>query len=163
MSLSPSRVLTLSALALAFSTAALAAPKVGDSATLAGNLVGNGINLKVTTFQKITAYDQNTDVFTVEQTQTIGAQAQTKDVQVKGSDMLTEETAALIVQGCASQKIGTKEHITVAAGAFDTCRVAGQNGSTLWIAPIPFGVVKLQTAISVGTISLGMSQFTHGR
>jgi hypothetical protein len=76
--------------------------------------------------------------------------------------MLTEETAAMIVGACETQHIGTKEHVTVAAGAFDTCKVTNDDGSLLWVAAVPFGIVKLQTAIDVGTITIGASGITRG-
>jgi hypothetical protein len=154
----------LSIFVLFSASTAFAAPKVGDSATLTGTLTGTGINMKVTTFQKITAYDANKNVYTIEQTQTVGPQpGQTTTAQVNGGDMLTEETAAQIVAGCESQKIGTKENVSVGAGNFSTCKVAGENGSTIWITPVPFGVVKLSTKIPVGTIDLGMASFTRGQ
>jgi hypothetical protein len=157
------RLVLVSLFALVSATAAFAAPKVGDSAVMDGALVGNGVNMKVTTAQKVTAYNANTGVYTVVQTQTVAGQTQSKEVTVAASDMMSEETAALIVASCESQSIGKKEHVTVGAGQFDTCRVNSENGSILWIAPVPFGVVKLQTAISAGTISLGATAFTRGQ
>ena len=157
------KAFSLSILSLVFAASAFAAPKVGDSATLDGSLTGQGVNMKITTFQKITAFDVNTAVYTVEQTQSVADQVQTKEVSVAASSMMSEESATLIVTHCASEQIGTPEHITVAAGSFDTCRVAAPNGSILWIAPIPFGVVKLSTAIDVGTVNLGASTFTRGK
>jgi hypothetical protein len=154
--------LSVSLFALVAASAAFAMPKVGDSATLDGTLVGQGVNAKVTTNQKITAFNANTGVYTVLQTQTIAGQSQSKEVQVASGDMMSEETAAMVVQACESQAIGKKETVNVGAGAFDTCRVAGNDGAVIWIAPVPFGVVKLQTAISVGTINLGMSSFVRG-
>ncbi len=162
--MSPRRLtLTLSLLALAFATTALAAPKVGDSATMDGTLIGDGINAKVSTTQKITALNANTGVYTVLQSQTVAGQVQSKEVQVAASDLMSEENAALIVSACESQGIGKSEHVAVGAGAFDTCRVTSQNGSLLWIATVPFGVVKIVTKVSAGTVELGASAFTRGQ
>lgn len=157
-----SRIVLVSLFALA-SASAFAAPKVGDSATLDGTLVGQGINAKVTTSQTVTAFNANSGVYTVHQVQTIAGQSQAKDVNVASDDMMSEETAALIVQFCESQSLGKKERITVAAGTFDTCRVPGNAGSTIWVAPVPFGMVKLSSPLSIGTVDLGMTSFTRGQ
>ena len=143
-------------------TAAYAAPKVGDSATLEGKFSGSGTKADVTTLQKITGYNANTGVYTIEQTQTVGADSQTKEIQVKAEDLMSEETATMIVQVCESQGIGKNEKVEVAAGSFTTCRVSN-DGATLWVAPVPFGVVKLSTKITAGSVNLGLTKFTRGQ
>lgn len=149
-------------LVLASAASAFAGPKVGDSAAMDGFLVGDGMNAKVSTVQKITAYNVNTGVYTILQTQTVGANSQSKEVQVVIDDMITDENGAMIVSFCESQAIGKKERITVAAGTYDTCRVTNSTGSVIWVAGVPFGIVKLQTSISAGTITLGAAGFSRG-
>lgn len=162
MPFSKSRLL-VSVLALVSAASAIAGPKVGDYATMSGALVSDDLNAKVSTTQEITAYNSNTGVYTVRQTQTIGPDSQSKEVQVVADDLMTEENGAAIATYCESQAIGKKDRITVTAGTYDTCRVTNSNGSILWIAGVPFGVVKLQTKISGGTITLGAAAFSRGR
>lgn len=152
-----------SVLALTLVSSAFAAPKVGDSATLSGTVVGNGVNAPVITNQKITGYNVNTDVYTIVRSQTVAGQSQSTEIQVAAGDLLSEETAVMIVMACESQGIGTKEYIKVASGEFDSCRVVGDNGSMIWVASVPFGIVKIETQISIGKVSVGMSSFSRGQ
>ncbi|MBS1962626.1 MAG: hypothetical protein JST04_10445 [Bdellovibrionales bacterium] len=156
-------VLSLSLVALVSAASAFADPKVGDSATLDGTLVGPGLNAKVVTSQKITAYNANTGVYTIAQSQTVAGQTDSREVQATADDMMTEDQAAAVVSMCESGQIGKKEKITVGAGAFDTCHAVGNDGTELWIAAVPFGIVKLQTKVQAGTVSLGASGFTRGQ
>lgn len=162
-SLNPRLVLSLSLVALVSATAALADPKIGDSATLDGTLVGPGLNAKVVTSQKITAFNANTGVYTISQSQTVAGQTDSREVQATAEDMMSEDQAAAVVAACESGQIGKNESIKVGAGTFDTCHAVGNDGTELWIAAVPFGIVKLQTKVQAGTVSLGASGFTRGQ
>lgn len=163
MSLSSRFTLCLSAFALFAIPTAFAAPKVGDTATLEGTLVGDGMNARVSTVQKVIASDVNTGVYTVQQVQTIGSQSTTKEIQVSAGDMITEEIAAKVVELCESQGIGQKERVTVGAGTFNTCRAVGNGGDTIWAAAVPFGYVKLQTKTPAGTVNISLTSFSRGK
>jgi translation initiation factor RLI1 len=155
--------LVVATFAFGIAVTAQAAPKVGDSATLDGFLnTGNG-KVKVTTAQSITEYNVNTDVYTVKQFQAIGNDTETTEVQAGPDEIMSEELAANIVEICESNGLGKKEKVKVAAGTFNTCRVSTDDGSVLWIAAVPFGIVKLTTAIPTGSISLGATSFSRGQ
>lgn len=143
------------------SAVAFAAPKVGDQAVMEGTLVGGGVTEKVTTKQTIIAFAANTGVYTVRQMQSLGENSQTKDETVLEGDLMSEETAAQIVEACESAGIGMREVIRVKAGKFTACKLKSDSESVLWIAAVPFGVVRLQTPSATGSVDVSLHSFTH--
>ncbi len=146
------------------SISAFAAPKVGDQSYMEGKFVSTGgdATLKVTTTQTILTYSMNTDVYAVRQSQTIGGDASSRDVNVAGGDILTEEVTAMIVEQCESAKIGTIDKIEVKAGKFTTCKIQQGDKDTLWIASIPFGIVKLRNVGGSGVVDLELYSYVRG-
>jgi len=155
--------LVASLVVLASSVSAIAAPKVGDIASFEGSMSGSGYSVKIVAEQKITAINANTGVYTVHQTQTIGTETQEADLQVGDDDMLTEEKGAAVVSICEAQNIGKNERITVRSGTFDACRVSSADGTTLWIAAVPFGLVKMQSSVDAGTLVMEAVGFVRGK
>lgn len=143
------------------SVSAFAAPKVGDQAIMEGTLVEEAATQKVITKQTITAFSGSTGVYTVRQMQSLGGAAETNDVTVSEDDLMSEETAAQIVESCESAGIGAQEEIRVKAGKFKTCKLTGDTGSVLWIGVVPFGVVRLQTPVPTGLIDISLHSFVH--
>jgi hypothetical protein len=144
-----------------FVTTAMAAPKVGDQAVFDGTYVAEGMNLKLNLVQKISAYDVNTNVYTVDMATTAGTEVQNTTNNVAGDEILSEEVAAQIVEACPVE-IGKVETITVPAGTFKTCHVK-EGANEMWIAPVPFGMVKVALPNERGGIStLELSSFTRG-
>ena len=138
-----------------------AGPKVGDISVMEGSVGRFGQKSLITTTQKITAFDANRGVYTLEQSQVIETQSRVHEIQVTEAQMMTEERAAEVVANCG-QGSGKREIVIVRAGTFQTCRANTGDGSTLWIAPVPFGVVKLQTKVPTGTLNLSLSSFSRG-
>lgn len=157
---------TISALfastSLLLSVSAFSAPKVGDQAYMEGTLLSNGATTKVTTTQTILAFAPNTGVYTVRQIETVGGKSETKDENVSADDLMSEETAAQIVGACESSGIGTLEKIQVKAGTFNTCKLKADNGSALWVAVVPFGIVRLQSNVAAGFIDLSLYSYVRG-
>lgn len=139
----------------------LAGPKVGDTSLMEGSVGRLGQKSAISATQKITAFDANRGVYTVEQAQVIGTQSRVHELQVTEAQMMTEERAAEVLANCGGGN-GKRETIIVKAGTFETCRANTGDGSTLWIAPVPFGVVKLQTKVPAGTLDLSLSSFSRG-
>jgi hypothetical protein len=143
-------------------TSAFAAPKVGDQILLEGTYSATGVEMQVSLEKKVSAYNANTDVFAVDTTQKAGPDVQTTSENVASGDMLSEEVAAQIVEACAGG-IGSVEEIQVKAGSFRTCHTTMEGQVEIWIAPVPFGVVKLrQKAEDGATTNLELSSFTRG-
>lgn len=144
------------------STSLFAAPKVGDTTYMEGSISGGGASTKVTTMQTVISYAANTDVFTVRQLQTMGNESKSEEVNVSADDLLNEETAGQIVAYCESNGIGVKEKVVVKAGKFNACKVEGDAGSLLWIAAVPFGIVRFQIPVETGLMDLQLFSFAHG-
>lgn len=147
---------------LLLSASAFSSPKIGDLAYMEGTLVDAGESVKVTTTQEIISYVVNTAVYTIRQTQSVGLNSQTKDENVSADDLMSEETATQIVGACESAGIGAAEKIQVKAGTFDSCKLKSNSGSTVWIAAVPFGVVRLQTRVSDGFVDIALYSYSRG-
>jgi hypothetical protein len=143
-------------------TTAFAGPKVGDQALLEGVYTAPGISTEVSIEKKISAYDANTDVFTVDATQRVASDVQTASENVASADMMSDELATQILEAC-SAGIGDIQEIKVKAGSFRTCHVVTEETTEIWIAPVPFGLVKVVSKTDAGeTTNLELSSFTRG-
>lgn len=116
------------------------APAVGDMAkydVMANGFVG-------TQKVELTGYDANTDLY--EQTTSVESNGQTNiSVEsVAGSDLQDRSQLEMIIAMCGLAG-GTVEDVTVAAGTFTTCKLAGEMGGTFHLGVVPFAIVKLTT------------------
>lgn len=141
------------------SLTAFAAPKVGDQVEMVGTYTENSKVLGVSFLQKITAYNANTDVYTVEQVQTVDTEVRTNTLNVSGDQMLSEEAAATIVENC--EMLGKKETVRVPAGTYSSCHV--DSGAQVWIAPVPFGTVRIKTGAGGGILLLELKSIVRGQ
>jgi hypothetical protein len=111
---------------------------------------------------RMVAYDADTDVFTSEHITTFGGRTTTRiKTQSRGS-MITEEVAADIVANCAEE--GDKiEQVRVKAGSFRACLNGEDTPVELWIAPVPFGIVKMAYETRDHQwVTFELSSFTRG-
>ena len=145
------------------SVSALAAPKVGDTAVMAGNFASGSTTARVSTSQKILSYQPNSGIYGVEQSTTMGSESQTQQKNVSADDLMSEEMAAQVVEMCESAGIGRRERVTSPAGTFETCRASAQDGqSMIWIGAVPFGMVKMKIVDPNGEWNLALSSFARG-
>lgn len=148
-------------LTLVFASVANAGPAVGNSATYLVTVNQGGTNISVTTTQEITAIDLSSQTATVQQTTayngtTISSQAS----QMNLSDILylsDAEVAMFCAASATRGSTGVLETITVQAGTFSACHVKtadSTNGtSDVYIASVPFGVVKYLMTDMAGSVS----------
>ncbi len=140
------------------SISAFAAPKVGDTVTMEGSMAG----IPVTIVESIISYNANTDVFVVRQSQTMGTQTQTVEQNAPSQNIMSEETGAMVVANCAAMG-GSLETINVKAGAFNACKLPIDATSTVWVASVPFGMVRMDATSPDGNLSVGLSSFSRGQ
>lgn len=135
--------LILSALALlAYSTAALAAPAVGDAVSFQGTWGSEAVYQHLTYF----AWNPSTRQFSKRTTTKIGTNAPaTQDELVNFNDAASDAALSAIVNNCAARG-GEFQTISVPAGTFRTCKMLIQ-GNWYWIAEVPFGVARVEAVI----------------
>jgi hypothetical protein len=143
-------------------TSAFALPKVGDQVVMDGAYVAEGVSVKLNQVQKLSAYNVNTNVFTLDVVTTAGSEVQNQSHNVAADEIISEEMAAQFVELCPVE-IGKVETITVPAGTFKTCHIQ-QEKTEIWIAPVPFGMVKVVVPHEEGGAStLELSSFVRGK
>jgi hypothetical protein len=144
------------------SFSALAGPKVGDVSFMEGKYMSGAASIDVSFRQETVSYNVNTDVFVVKTTQTVAGSPSTSEANVASSDMFSEEQAAQIVAACDSG-IGATESVTVKAGTYVTCHAKTSSGADLWVAPDPYGLVKVSSPTDDGgSINLELSSYARG-
>jgi len=152
----------LASMALLLSSSAFSAPKVGDSTYMEGTSVEDGVSKKITATQTILAFAPSTGMYTVRQIQTVGGLSESRDVSVAADDILSEETATEIVAQCESNGLGKNEKIEVKAGKFNTCKLKNESDSVLWLAPVPFGIVRFKTTAASAVLEMQLHSYTRG-
>lgn len=136
--------------ALIFSAAAHAQLAVGTWATYNMTItLEDGRTLTAQETAKVLAVN-NDGTSLVEYTLVEAGGKTTVDEKVEQTNnLMNEKTAETVVAHCATPQInGAVEDITVAAGAFKSCKLINQQTST-WVAAVPFGLVKI---VSPGTL-----------
>lgn len=150
------KALIISSIAL-FSSAVMAMPAVGDSASYTITADGQTLTQKI----QLTAFNPSTNTFTQLETTTFQGQTQQETSSVAASDLMSDAQADYILSKCTSAEIGgTLERITTPAGTFNTCAVTDETGSAkLNVGKVPFGLV----AISGDGLSGILTGFTRGK
>ena len=143
--------------ALSFiSTSAFAMPAVGDSATYSILTQGMTIIQKV----ELTAFDSSRNSFTQVETTTMQGQTKREITTVAFDELISDETADMILAYCESQMGGTLQNITVTAGSFLTCSVYDPaSGTQINMGRVPFGMIKLQGS----NVSAQLIDFKNGK
>jgi hypothetical protein len=122
-------------------------PKTGDTVKFFGTAYsedGSSILIKEI---RIIDYDPHRYEFLVRTTTAIDGTPSRRDEWVPGGDILTSESAGLIVESCREQG-GQIEILSVPAGEYNSCRIDSESQGTMiatWYAAVPFGVIKQHT------------------
>lgn len=125
-----------------FSAAAIAMPSIGDTSMFNGNIQGSGGGrMDFTQSLQLTAYDANTERFTLHTELKTSSQTRVQDQQIAAEEFLTTEQVTDALANCPSYG-GTSETLTVPAGTFASCKIIQNDGSQVWVAQVPFGIAK---------------------
>ena len=132
---------------LAFASIASAYPSVKDKANFNGVYAGGaGGHINYIQSMEVTAYNDSTKEYTLHAIVTVAnKEPNTQDQQVTADKMPSSEMIKDILAKCAEYG-GTPETLTVAAGTFQTCSSVQERGGKVYLADVPFGIVK-QVAI----------------
>lgn len=154
------KTLRLAVMSLLFmlSGVALAAPSVNDTAFFSGTVKMQGRRLAITSEVQLVSFDAKKNAFQQRTVSAYAGQVQTHEEWVPAGNILSAETAANVIAGCVDLG-GQLEKIEVAAGEFDTCVLPTDDAETtslVWIAPVPFGVVKSHTIARDGSMESEM-------
>lgn len=127
-------------------SSAWAFPGVGDrvewfaSATFANE--GKLVSVAFLQSNEVLGFDSTAQMYTLEQSLDLpNGEQQTEQKQVALAEMVSSQAIEQILASCVEQG-GSLETIEVLAGKFDTCALAQDGGSKVWLGRIPFGIVK---------------------
>ncbi len=139
--------------------AAQAMPNVGDSAFYEGTFDGQYAQERMTLME----YNVQTNQYRKESIVAVGNNSpQTSEEWVNASDLPTDAAMQNLLANCA-QNSGVAETVSVPAGVMATCRIPLQRGGTANLAPVPFGIVKMDTVTEEGkSLSVYLSSFSRG-
>lgn len=124
--------LLLTVLISTAATAANAFPKIGDRAKF---LMTDGVIFQMT----VTGWDPSISAWDVVFDDPTGSYTR----YWPDDDMMTSTEIAQMLSNCVTMGY-VREAVTVLAGTFEACKYS-HDGSTIWYADVPFGVVKSQT------------------
>lgn len=158
------KTIVMSLVSVLFTTAAMAMPAVGDNAVYSVQISQGGQSVSGTLESTITAASAGT--FTVESKINLGGQSQVQNETRQAQEMVSDALIADIMTNCASYG-GKIESVTVPAGNFNSCALPSnpQDGTGFtWIAPVAFGVVKIDTTNTQGQRTYGeLNSFKFGK
>lgn len=123
-------------------TIAQATPAVGDIASFSGTTVHAGQTYPLQITLQLTAFDQPTGAFTQVTTTQVAGQTQTRSEQVAAADMITDATVESLLTNCVANG-GVSEIVAVPAGTFETCKIAGDDGTLYNVGRVPFGITMV--------------------
>jgi hypothetical protein len=141
------------------STTSQAMPAVGDSASYIGTYSGG----KYTQEQSLVSFNTLTKQFTQHTVQADeGKSPQSYNMEVDAESLPSEANMGDLLGHCEAQS-GVRERIHVIAGTFDTCKLPQGSGSGwVWMAMIPFGLVKADSQSRSGEQSkMELTSFTQ--
>lgn len=137
------KTIFISLVSVLFTTAAMAMPAIGDNAVYSLQISQGGQSVSGTLETTITA--NNSGTFSIESKINLGGQSQVQTEQKSEQEMVSDALIADLMSNCANYG-GKIESVTVPAGTFNACALPAQpqdgTGFT-WIAPVAFGVVKV--------------------
>lgn len=143
---------------------AMATPRVGDQVSYNVVVTTNQGTANGTLTFMLTAYDLATDSWTKQTQVNIGNNANQSSEQVSSKSLLSDEMIQNILMNCA-QSNGRNEALQTPAGAINTCALDyEQNGSntTIWIGPVPMGIVQFQSKNAESSTMGTLSSFVNG-
>lgn len=128
-----------------YAPAGLAYPTLNDYASYSGKIKTPAGTLDAIKQEvQITEFDAKRDSFKQVVVLTMNGQTQKDEVWTNKKDLVSAKDVQDILTNCA-QNQGTIETVQVAAGTFNSCALAHQEGDVMtktWVADVPFGVVK---------------------
>jgi hypothetical protein len=138
---------------------ATAMPKIGDYSSMAVTL--NNVAAGTIEFELI-SFDPATSKFTQRITENVMGN---RTVSSSATDGVSDALINQIIADCAL-KGGAIQNISVPAGAFHTCALpinSNGNVGTMWVAAVPFGVVKADVMSSGTHIVEDLASFKMGQ
>ena len=159
--------LTLVFTSMIISSVCFAGPTVGDQVTYSATGTQNGTASTVTLSEQITAIDSTSQMVSIlESTVYNGAVVDSETDQLALSNMYyptADDVANCSVQDVNGQTADL-ETITVTAGTFQTCHIstpadANGNSNDYFYANVPFGMVKVISASSIGVETTELVSF----
>lgn len=125
---------------LVFATMAQASPAVGDYSKFVLTITNAQVSLVGSYEAAIIGLDG--EAFKMSTTTTFpNSPADYNEESVTADRLASDADIAAILSGCR-QFGGKLEKVTVPAGTFNTCALPTEDGGTIWIGQVPFGVVK---------------------
>lgn len=144
------KVIFASLVSVLFTATAFAMPAVGDNAVYSLQLSQGGQTISGTLETTITA--NNAGTFSIESKIDLGGQKQVQTEQKQANELVSDALIADVMANCSNYG-GKIQSVTVPAGTFNACALPAQpqdgTGFT-WIAPVAFGVVKVDTTDTQG-------------
>lgn len=95
---------------------------------------------------EIIDYNESLNQFTQLYTTNLAGNTSTEKEVLSGDQVNTKEMNELIPQLCEKEFQGKLEVVHVSAGSFESCKVDSEDGSTIYMAAVPFGFIKIITA-----------------
>ena len=124
---------------LAFSSALLAMPAVGDMAIYKIQTGGMEVTQKV----ELISFDSSNNSYTKKETNSVMGQESTNIEIVSAAQLSNESQLQAFLTFCESSQINGKlETLTVPAGTFKTCGITTDGQGRANLGVVPFGVVK---------------------
>lgn len=141
-------------------------PNVGDTAVLVGNISQGNQHASLNVKSQLTQFDSAQNAYLFVQEVLIDGQAQSNPPTWEQKDNLfSSEDTHTIVTECL-QIGGTPENVRVPAGAFNTCKLALDDGSGfVWVGEVPFGMVQIlqDETQDHAKMNLQLSSYTFGK
>jgi hypothetical protein len=146
---------------LLFAATVQATPAVGDYSNFNLTLSQNGATYNGSYEVSLTAKTPTGYVLSSVISIT-GQPAERAQESVATDDLLSDATIASALGNCAAYG-GQAEQLVVAAGTFATCAIPNEEGK-VWIAKVPFGIVKQTQLQSDGSnLTLELKNFVVGQ
>lgn len=157
--------LVLGALLMMAGGYAVAYPEVGDEAKWAGTYKeGTNPEKNVELMAKVITHDMGDKEWDIQMDWTMDGQTKSEVEDIDEDKMWSPAMWAKVQSECVA-KGGVLEDVTVPAGTFASCHMTktwGPKSMELWLADVPFGIVKANKAntAKMKEIKMEMQSFT---
>ncbi len=136
-----------------------AAPKVGDTAKYDVQLELDGKTQSLTSTNELVAYDAAQKKYHQKVTiQLANGQSRVQEAWVSEDELLSDAAIDDLLQNCAANK-GVSEKVKVIAGEYNACALEydqQDESGKVWIAKVPFGVVKQQSLVKENNMKVNV-------
>ena len=144
--------------ALVATTAAVAAPAVGDQATFQGVWDGQAVYQHMAYTEFNGAMNQFKKITTTQ----IGSGAPaTSEEWVNFNDAASDEAIQYILNNCGSYN-GINEYVNLPSGQYFTCRMPLDQGGYVWVGQVPFAVVRIYSPVQGKMLDAWITGFRRG-